>query len=296
MHQSHYNCKLFTTVAEIRQALAPLRREGKKIGLVPTMGALHEGHLSLVRESRAQCDATVVWIYVNPSQFGPREDLSKYPRTLQSDLDALEREGTDFVLAPSDSEVYAPGHSTWVEVGEAAELLEGQCRPGHFRGVATVVLKMFNMIQPDVAYFGHKDYQQTLVVRRMTADLNVPVEIRVCPTVREPDGLAMSSRNAYLSPNARRQAPVLWQSLELAARLAAEGETDAAAVARQMKELILTADSQIDYIALVDPETLEPVDSIVAPTLVALAVKIENTRLIDNRIIAPCTRHSSTSR
>ena len=196
--------RVLTTVAETRAVLLPFRRAGQRIGLVPTMGALHEGHLSLVRACKAECDITVVWIYVNPGQFGPHEDLAKYPRSLAVDLEKLAACGTDFVLAPDDAEVYREGHATWIEVGSVAEPLEGGFRPGHFRGVATVVLKMFNMVQPDAAYFGQKDYQQAAVIRRMVDDLNVPVEIRVCPIVREAGGLAMSSRNVHLS--ARRAA------------------------------------------------------------------------------------------
>ena len=203
-------------------------RAGRKIGFVPTMGALHEGHLSLVRAAKAECDCTVVSIFVNPSQFGPNEDLAKYPRTLDADLALLAGCGADLVFAPSNDEVYRAGHATWVEVGSVAEPLEGAFRPGHFRGVATVVLKLLNMVQPDAAYFGQKDYQQALVIRRMAADLDVPVAIRVCPTVREPDGLAMSSRNRYLSPAARRRALVLWKSLQLAGKLVEEGQRDAA--------------------------------------------------------------------
>jgi pantoate--beta-alanine ligase len=276
-----------TMVAEIRAALLPYRRAGKRIGLVPTMGALHEGHLSLVRASKAECDVTVVWIYVNPSQFGPHEDLTKYPRTLQADLDKLATCNAELVMAPGDAEVYRPGHATWVEVGAVAEPLEGRCRPGHFRGVATVVLKLLGMILPNVAYFGQKDYQQTAVIRRMVADLDVPVEIRVCPTVREPDGLAMSSRNAYLSPDARQRATVLWRSLELARQLVDEGERDAGAVARQMTEQILAAGATIDYVALVDPDSLAAVGQIGGPTLAALAARIDGTRLIDNAILEP---------
>jgi len=280
--------QVFTTLRDLRAAVAAARAEGKRIGLVPTMGALHEGHLSLVRAARAECDAVVVSIYVNPSQFGPNEDLAKYPRTLQADLDLLAGCGTDFVWAPADAEVYRPGHATWVEVGDVAEPLEGECRPGHFRGVATIVLKLFNAVQPDVAYFGQKDYQQAAVIRRMVADLDVPVEIGVCPIVREPDGLAMSSRNRYLSPAARGWALVLWKSLQLATELVAGGERRAAAVAGRMREVILTAgDARIDYVALVDPDTLLPVESISRPTLAALAVRIENTRLIDNCILTP---------
>ena len=283
---------VFTTLRELRAALAAARNEGKRIGLVPTMGALHEGHLSLVRAARAECDVTVVSIYVNPSQFGPNEDLAKYPRTLQADLDLLAGCGTNFVWAPTDAEVYRPGHATWVEVGAVAEPLEGECRPGHFRGVATIVLKLFNVVQPDAAYFGQKDFQQAAVIRRMVADLDVPVEIRVCPIVREPDGLAMSSRNRYLSEAARRRALVLWKSLQLAAELVAQGERRAAVIADRMREVLLTAgDARIDYIALVDPETLQPVGTVAQPALAALAVRIENTRLIDNCILTPVTDH-----
>ncbi len=279
--------RVVTTVAEIRAALLPYRRAGKRAGLVPTMGALHDGHLSLVRASKAECDVTVVWIYVNPSQFGPHEDLTKYPRTLQADLEKLAACNTELVMAPTDAEVYRPGHATWVEVGALAEPLEGRCRPGHFRGVATVVLKMFGMIVPDVAYFGQKDYQQAAVIRRMVADLDVPVEIRVCPTVREPNGLAMSSRNLYLSSDARQRATALWRSLELARRLVAQGERDAAAVAEQMTEQILAAGATIDYVALVDPNSLAAVGQINGPTLAALAVRIDGTRLIDNALLEP---------
>ena len=280
--------KLITTVAQLREELAAVRREGKRIGLVPTMGALHEGHLSLVRAAMTECDCTVVSIYVNPTQFGPSEDFSKYPRTLEADLKLLAGCGADVVFAPTNDEVYAAGHATWVEVGAVAEPLEGQCRPGHFRGVATVVLKFFNMVQPDAAYFGQKDFQQAAVIRRMTADLNLPLLIRVCPTVREPDGLAMSSRNRYLSPAARQRALVLWRSLQTAVKLVQEGQRDASKIAARMREMIETAeDARIDYIALVDPDTLQPVGRIAGRTLAVLAVKIENTRLIDNCLLEP---------
>lgn len=279
--------RVLTTAAETRAVLLPFRRAGQRIGLVPTMGALHEGHLSLVRACKAQCDITVVWIYVNPAQFGPNEDLAKYPRTLAADLEKLAACGTDLVLAPDDAEVYREGHATWVEVGSVAQPLEGRFRPGHFRGVATIVLKMFNMVQPDMAYFGQKDYQQAAVIRRMVADFNLPVEIRVCPIVREADGLAMSSRNAYLSPDARRRAVALWQSLQLAQRLVAQGQRDAACIARQMTETLLAAGGQIDYVALVDPDTLAPANHIAGPVLAALAVRFDGTRLIDNELLEP---------
>ncbi len=278
--------KLVTTVAELRAALDSVRRSGKTIGLVPTMGALHEGHLSLVRKSKQECGYTVVSIYVNPSQFAAGEDLDEYPRALRADLDALAECGVELAFVPENDEVYRPRHATWVEVGGVAEPLEGQCRPGHFRGVATIVLKLLNMVRPDAAYFGQKDYQQALVIRQMVEDLDVPVELRVCPTVREPDGLAMSSRNAYLGADARQRSLVLFRSLELAERLVADGQRDAQSILDQMRQVILAADdARIDYIALADPDTLEPVDEINGPVVALLAVHIENTRLIDNLIL-----------
>lgn len=279
--------QLVTTAAELRPLLAAARRAGRRIGLVPTMGALHEGHLSLVRLAAAECGLTVVSIYVNPSQFGPQEDLAKYPRTLAADR-ALLGGLADVVFAPADTQMYRPDHATWVEPAGAALPLEGQFRPGHFRGVATIVLKLLNLVQPDVAYFGQKDYQQAAVLRQMVADLDVPVELKVCPTVREPDGLAMSSRNRYLSPAGRQRALVLWRSLELARQLVAAGQRDAAAIAAQMRSLIATAaDAQIDYVALVDPQSLQPVTRLTGPTLAALAVRIDGTRLIDNCLLQP---------
>ena len=278
--------ELVTTVAELQAVLDSVRRCGKTIGLVPTMGALHEGHLSLVRASKQECGYTVVSIYVNPSQFGSGEDLGRYPRTLRADLDALAECGVELAFVPENDEVYRPRHATWVEVGAVAESLEGQCRPGHFRGVTTIVLKLLNMVRPDVAYFGQKDYQQALVIRQMVEDLDVPVELRVCPTVREPDGLAMSSRNAYLSADARQRSLVLFRSLELAKQLVARGQHSAQSILDQMRRVILTADdARIDYIALADPDTLEPVHEIRGPVVALLAVHIENTRLIDNYII-----------
>ncbi len=278
---------LVTTVSEFRQTLHAARRSGKTIGLVPTMGALHEGHLSLVRASRAECGFTAVTIYVNPTQFGPHEDFAQYPRTLESDLTLLSGLA-DVVFAPRDEEVYPPGFSTWVEVGSVAKPLEGVCRPGHFRGVATIVLKLFTMAWPDVAYFGQKDYQQALVIRRMAIDLNLPLTIRVCPIVREPDGLAMSSRNRYLAPDERQRATVLYQSLTQAANLVAQGETNASRITEAIRRTIQAANpSQIDYVAIADPETLEPVETIRGRTVALLAVRIGKTRLIDNMILEP---------
>ena len=276
---------LIRKVAALRDALGAARRAGKRIGLAPTMGALHEGHLSLVRASRRECDLTVVSIYVNPTQFAPHEDLARYPRTLDADLDLLTDGGAEVVFAPDDEEMYPAGNATWVEVGAVAEPWEGQCRPGHFRGVATVVLKLFNIVAPDAAYFGQKDYQQTAVVRRMVADLNVPVDIRICPIVREPDGLAMSSRNRYLAPVARQQALCLWRSLGRADELVQQGERRAATIAAAMREVLAAAGATIEYVALADPQTLAPVERLSGRTLAALAVRIDGVRLIDNCLL-----------
>lgn len=277
--------RVVTTVSELREQLQSARREGKTIGLVPTMGALHAGHLSLVQASRAECDVTVATIFVNPSQFGPNEDFARYPRTLAADMELLAGEA-QWVFAPRDDDVYLPGHATWVDVQSVTRLWEGAARPGHFRGVATIVLKLFNMAQPDRAYFGQKDYQQALLIRRMVADLDVPVTVRVCPIVREPDGLAMSSRNRYLNPSDRRQAASLFASLCVAQELLARGEREPATIEARVRQTILAAGAaQIDYVAIADPETLEPVARVAGQTLIALAVKIGNTRLIDNIIL-----------
>ncbi len=286
MTESHP--QFVTRVDELRETVAAARRQGRTIGLVPTMGALHEGHLSLVRASKVHCDFTVVSIFVNPSQFAPHEDLGTYPRTLDADLDALARCETELAFVPAEEEVYRSEHATWVEMGSVAEPLEGQCRPGFFRGVATIVLKLFNMVGADVAFFGQKDYQQALVIRRLVEDLDVPIRIEVCPIVREADGLAKSSRNAYLSGDARQRALVLPKSLQLAAEMVAQGERSAETISGRMQEVIKTAaDARIDYVALVDPESLQPVDEIRAQTLAALAVHIEDTRLIDNCLLQP---------
>lgn len=281
-----------TTVRELRQAVAAERGRGKRIGLVPTMGALHAGHLSLVQASASECDFTVVTIFVNPTQFGPNEDFARYPRTLESDLDALAGcEVPMVVFAPPADEVYPPGHATAVEVEGVAQPLEGVRRPGHFRGVATVVLKLFNMAGADCAYFGQKDFQQVRVIEQMVADLDVPIEIRMCPIVREGDGLAMSSRNVYLSPEARRQALSLSESLRLAQQMVAQGRCDAETITRRMRETILAAGPlEIDYVALVDPVSLEEVEAVRGRTLAALAVRVGATRLIDNCLLDPAAR------
>jgi pantoate--beta-alanine ligase len=280
---------LIARCAEVHRAVADARAEGKSIGVVPTMGALHEGHLSLVRASRGECDMTVVTIFVNPTQFGPHEDFSRYPRTLDKDSAALGECGADLVFAPANDEMYPAGFSSYVEPPKVAEPLEGRCRPGHFRGVATVVLKLFNVIPADVAFFGQKDYQQSLVIRRMVEDLNVPTEIRVCPIVREPGGLAMSSRNVHLNNDERQQALAISRSLHLAAELVRQGELDAAVIKAKMLQTLADAGiTRVDYVALADPETLEDVSRVDLPRMALVAAHVGNTRLIDNHRLEHC--------
>lgn len=271
---------------EIRALVWEARRSGKRVGLVPTMGALHEGHLSLARAARQACDYTVGTIFVNPTQFGPHEDFQRYPRTLEADVQAFAACETDTVFVPSTEDIYPAGFSTYVEPPSVAERWEGACRPGHFRGVATVVLKLFHLIPADIAFFGQKDYQQCQVIRRMVADLDVPIEIRICPTVREPDGLAMSSRNRYLTAEERGRALALHGSLELARQLVASGVREAETVQRAMCEHLQSRGvSQVDYAAVASPDTLEPVLRIAGPMVVLVAARVGSTRLIDNCVI-----------
>jgi pantoate--beta-alanine ligase len=253
------------------------------VGFVPTMGYLHEGHLALVKQARIENSAVIVSIYVNPSQFGPREDFVAYPRDLNRDLELLKEGGVDIVFIPSDDEMYSPEFSTWVDVEKVSVRLEGASRPGHFRGVATVVAKLFNIVQPTKAYFGQKDAQQVMVIKRMVADLNMAIEIIVVPTVRESDGLAMSSRNTYLSPEERRAAIVLFRALTLARQLRLGGENDAGRIRCQMTALIEKEPlAKTDYVSIADAETMEELNLIDRSALASLAVRIGKTRLIDN--------------
>jgi pantoate--beta-alanine ligase len=282
--------KVITRVAEMeaeRAAMAGI------VGLVPTMGALHEGHLSLVRYARAECDRVVVSVFVNPTQFGPKEDFAAYPRDLDRDLRLLEAEGVDVVFAPPPEEVYPPRFDEWVEVhGSLSERLEGEFRPGHLRGVTTVVARLFRIVRPQRACFGEKDAQQLRVVRRMVQEQRLPVEVIGLPTVREPDGLAMSSRNAYLSPGEREAALVLPRALALARRMVEdESVRDAAAVRAAAEELVRSEPlARIDYVAVADCETLEELSVIDRPALLLLAVRIGGTRLIDNALLVPASR------
>ena len=275
--------KVAETVAEMKQ----LRRQmSGSVGLVPTMGYLHQGHLELVRRARRDSENVVVSIFVNPTQFGPTEDLARYPRDIPRDLALLERERTDVVFMPSPDEMYPAGFSTWVDVEKVTECLEGAHRPGHFRGVATVVAKLFNIVEPHRAYFGQKDAQQLLVIRKMVADLNMNLQVVAVPTVREPDGLAMSSRNTYLSAEERRAALVLWRALSLAQDLWDSGERSAERLRQNMTAIIHSEPlAVIDYVSVADAETLEELMRVERPALVSLAVRIGQTRLIDNVVL-----------
>ncbi|MFZ8843443.1 pantoate--beta-alanine ligase [Thermoflexus sp.] len=273
-------------VHTIAEARAVRRALPGTWGFVPTMGYLHEGHLSLVRRARAENDRVAVSVFVNPTQFGPHEDYARYPRDLERDLRLLEPLGVDLVFVPSVEEMYPPGFQTWVIVEEVSRPLEGASRPGHFRGVATVVAKLFNILQPDRAYFGQKDAQQTVVIRRMVQDLNIPVEIVICPTVREPDGLAMSSRNTYLNPEERRAATVLFRALQAAKARYEAGERDAERLREAMREVIRAEPlARIDYVSVAHPETLQELERVEGPALLSLAVYIGTTRLIDNLML-----------
>lgn len=275
--------KVVSTINEIHAARRAL---SGTVGLVPTMGYLHDGHLSLIRRAGEECEHVVVSIFVNPTQFGPKEDLSKYPRDLDRDLSLIEPLGTDLVWMPTAEIMYPQGYQTWVEVEEVTRPLEGAQRPGHFKGVTTVVAKLFNGVQPHRAYFGQKDAQQAAVIRQMTRDLNFPIEIVVCPIVREPDGLAMSSRNVYLEPEQRKAATVLYRSLSAAKELYEAGERNAEKIRGRMKE-VLAGESlaNVQYVSCADYDTLAELEEIKGKTLLSMAVFIGKTRLIDNFVL-----------
>jgi len=278
--------KVVRTIGEMRAALAPARQAAKRIGLVPTMGAFHAGHLSLMRRARELSDVTVVSLFVNPTQFNDPRDLERYPRDERRDVAMASNEGVDWVFAPSPDEMYGGGASTFVDVRGVSEPLEGASRgPGHFRGVATVVSKLFNIVQPDVAFFGQKDAQQVLVIKRMVRDLDIPVRIEVCPTVRESDGLAMSSRNALLSPDARQHALALHRALSAAEQAVARGERDTAKVLGMARATMSTFAVEPEYLEAVSTDTLRPVSRIDGETLVAVAARVGGVRLIDNVLV-----------
>lgn len=284
--------QIFSSISGTRAALRELRTSGqagaRNVGFVPTMGALHAGHRLLVQAARQRCDVVAASIFVNPTQFAPNEDFSRYPRTLEADCRMLEAEGVDLVFTPTADAMYPPGAATWIEVEGVSERLDGASRPGHFRGVATVVAKLFHIVQPDFAFFGQKDAVQVAVLQKMVRDLDLPVVLVVCPIVREPDGLALSSRNRYLSAEERQQALILSRALQAAAALAERGEHHAAELLAAMREILQEEPTvRVDYVAVVDPATLLPVETITAGALLAVAAYVGSTRLIDNVLLPP---------
>jgi pantoate--beta-alanine ligase len=279
--------RIVRSIPELRVALKAVRESGQSIGLVPTMGFLHEGHASLIRQSVARCDVTVVSVFVNPTQFGPGEDLDRYPRDLERDQNLCLKLGVAILFMPEPAEIYPTGYATSIEVGPMGDALCGQFRPGHFRGVATVVTKLFNLVQPDLAFFGQKDLQQTSVIRRVVKDLNLPVDILVAPTVREPDGLALSSRNAYLGPKARQTALGISRGLAKAESLFQDGERDAGRLTAAVREELVDMD-EIQYCEAVDPLTMDTLaGAITRPAALCVAVVLDQTRLIDNILLSP---------
>jgi pantoate--beta-alanine ligase len=278
--------KIITSVDQMRKTARRLKSKGKTIGLVPTMGFLHQGHLSLVRESLRRADATVVSIFVNPVQFGPGEDLKDYPRDLKKDSELLKKEGVDYLFVPEAADMYPEGYKTYVEVHDLQNKLCGRSRPTHFRGVCTVVLKLFNIVNPDISFFGQKDAQQAIIIKRMVRDLNSDVKVEVLPTVREKDGLALSSRNIYLNEEQRKAALVLSKSLKEAEAMVKKGERDAAAILNRMREIIGKEPlARIDYTEIVDTEELNPITTVEKQALAAVAIFLGKARLIDNTIL-----------
>jgi pantoate--beta-alanine ligase len=278
------------TIPEIREAVRAERAQGRRIGLVPTMGALHEGHLSLLRRAARECETVVMSLFVNPTQFAPGEDLAAYPRDEAHDAELAAGAGATLMFAPAPAEIYPPGFATEISVAGVSEPLCGAARgPGHFRGVATVVAKLLNIVGPDVAYFGQKDAQQVAVIRRLVRDLDIPVEIVACPIVREADGLAMSSRNVYLGEEDRRRAVGLSRALAAAERAVDSGEREAGAIARAAREELAEHEIDPEYVELVTPDTLTAVETVDGPVLVALAARVGSARLIDNAVLTPTT-------
>jgi len=274
------------TIEAARSMVKAARSEGKKIGLVPTMGALHVGHISLIEAAIKDCDFVAVSIFVNPTQFGPGEDFEKYPRPMEADLKICRKAGVNVVFAPAPEEMYPTENVTWVTVEKLTEPLCGRSRPGHFRGVTTVCAKLFNIVAPDVAYFGQKDAQQAIVIRRMAADLNMPLEIAICPTVREPNGLAVSSRNQYLSEQQKKDAANIYKSLQECRRMIEAGITETHQIITGMQKILQQIPSiQIEYVSIVDAETLESIEEIAGKVLAAVAVKVGPARLIDNILV-----------
>jgi len=278
--------KVAKTIESVRNLVKAARSKGKIIGFVPTMGALHIGHISLIEAAAKKCDFVVVSIFVNPTQFGPGEDFEKYPRPLKADLEICRKAGVDVVFAPSPQQMYPGENLTWVNVEKLTERLCGRFRPGHFGGVTTVCAKLFNIVAPDIAFFGQKDAQQAIVIKRMVTDLNMPLEIVVCPTVRQADGLAVSSRNQYLTRQQKKNAPLIYKSLQKCQKLIEDGVADSKTIINQMRKILQQAPSiKIEYISIVDADTLQELKKITGKVLTAVAVKIGSTRLIDNIVV-----------
>jgi len=274
------------TIESVRNLVKVARSQGKKIGLVPTMGALHIGHISLIEAAVRQCDFVIVSIFVNPTQFGPGEDFEKYPRPLDADLEICKKAGVDVVFAPTQEQMYGAENLTWINVEKLTEQLCGQSRPVHFRGVTTVCAKLFNIVEPDIAFFGQKDGQQAIVIKRMVADLNMPLEIAICPTIREPDGLAVSSRNKYLTKQQKKDATLIYKSLQKCRQMIDARATDSETIIAEMRKILNQAPSiKIEYISIVDAETLQTTDLIARQVLAAVAVRIGSARLIDNILV-----------
>ena len=278
--------KVARTIQSVRDLVRAARRKGKKIGLVPTMGAFHIGHISLIEAAVKKCDFVVVSIFVNPTQFGPGEDFKKYPRTFDADLNICRKAGVDLVFAPTKEQMYPEENLTWVNIEKLTDSLCGQFRTGHFRGVATVCAKLFNIVAPDIAFFGQKDAQQAIVIKRMVANLNMPLKIVVCPTVRQPDGLAVSSRNQYLTEQQKKDVTLIYKSLQKCQEMINAGIKDPRKIIPQMRKILSQAPSiKIEYISIVDAETLQTIDHITGKVLAAVAVRIGPARLIDNILV-----------
>ena len=278
--------KVYKSISSLIKKVMEVKKQGYKIGLVPTMGFLHEGHMSLIREARKDTDYVIVSIFVNPAQFGPKEDFKRYPRAIKRDIMLCEKEGADIIFTPEAKEMYPKGYATYVNVEKITDKLCGASRPGHFQGVSTVVAKLFNITMPDIAYFGQKDAQQAIVIKRMAGDLNMSVEIKVMPIVREKDGLAMSSRNVYLNRKERSQARSIYKSLKSAKELFNDGERDSKKIINKIKQIINNQpDAKIDYAAIVDAKDIREIKKISGKALAAVAVKVGKTRLIDNIVL-----------
>lgn len=278
--------EIVSNIREIRIKVSLAKKKGLKIGFVPTMGFLHQGHLSLVEAAKKECDYVVVSIFVNPTQFGPREDFNKYPRDIKRDIKMLETFSVDVVFYPQAEEMYPPGFASYIDPGKIGDMLCGESRPGHFRGVATIVVKLFNIVEPDTAYFGEKDFQQQVIIKNIVQDLDIPVRVVSLPTVRESDGLAMSSRNKYLTKKQRAAAPLLYQSLVAGKKMVKDGEKRSPIITRKMRVIIAQSRLiNLEYIKVVDPSKLEPVKKIVGRALIVLAAKLGKTRLIDNIVL-----------